>query len=203
MIVILLLSSGTFACIGYVPTSSSIGHTQDFGIDAMNVVRRTGCVGSAEGSNSVMVGHAQEAYDNATGTSAFQEETAILTQNGTAQGRGGKTVVMQNAYAEGAQEQYISPAIGCGATGLSSQSQTLGVNLDMLTKNTGRIGAAIGSQGFVGSQTQIEVTPNGMSAASQYLDATQYSAVSGRAASVNNTLDVVLNQSQVVAGGGN
>ena len=199
MAVILLLSSGAFACIGYMP--SSIGHAQGFSIDAMNVVHRAGCVGSAEGSNTVMVGHAQEAYDTASGTSAVQEETAILTQSGTAQGTGGKTAVVQNAFAEGAQEQFVSPTVGGVTSGLSSQAQSLGVNLDMLTKNAKGIGAAIGSQGFVGAQSQIEVTPNGMSATSQFLGAAQFSAVSGGAASVSNILNVVLNQSQLVAGG--
>jgi hypothetical protein len=199
MTVILLLSSGALACIGYTP--SSIGHAQGFGIDAMNVVKRAGCVGSAEGSNTVLVGHAQEAYNTASGTSALQEETAILTQSGTAKGIGGKTVVVQNANVEGAQEQLIGPAIGCNTSGLTSQAQSLGVNLDMLTKNVGGFGTAVGSQGFVGAQSQIEITPNGMSAASQFVGAAQFSAVSGGAASVHNTLNVVLNQSQLVAGG--
>ncbi|MBN2316662.1 MAG: hypothetical protein JXM79_22225 [Sedimentisphaerales bacterium] len=199
MTVALLLSSGVFACIGHAP--SSIGHAQDFGIDAVNVVQRAGCVGSAEGSNTAMVSHTQEAYNTASGTSAVQEETGILTQSGTVEGRGGRTIVAQNASVDGAQEQLIGPAIGCCASGLSSQTQSLGVSLDMLTKNAGRIGTAIGSQAFVGAQSQIEITPNSMSASSQFLGAAQYSAVSGVAASVTNILDVVLNQSQSVAGG--
>lgn len=196
MVVLLLLSSGALA---------AIGHAQGFSLDALNIVKRAGCVGSAEGSNIVMVGHAQEAYDAATGTAAFQEETAILTQSGSAVGLGGKTAVVQKANAEGAQEQLVGPGVVvCGSiigSGIRSQDQSLGVDLDMLTKNAKGIGGAVGAQGFVGAQSQMEITPNGMSAASQYIGAAQFSAVSGGLASVNNDLDIVLNQSQVVAGG--
>lgn len=190
MTVILLLSSGALA---------AIGHAQGFEIDALHIVKRAGCVGSAEGSNIVMVGHAQEAYDVASGTGALQEETAILTQSGSAVGKGGKTAVMQEAYADGAQEQFVG--IGCCGIGKQVQGQSLSVNLDMLTKNAGGIGGAVGAQGFVGAQSQIEITPNGMSATSQYIGAAQFSAVAGKNASVKNTLDVALNQSQAVVEG--
>ena len=189
-VVILLLSSGALA---------AIGHAQGFEINALNIVKRAGCVGSAEGSNIVMVGHAQEAYDAASGTAAFQEETAILTQSGSAAGLGGKTAVVQEATADGAQEQFVG--IGCCGRGIRSEDQSLSVNLDMLTKNMKGIGGAVGAQGFVGAQSQIEITPNGMSATSQYIGAAQFSAVSGGLATVNNSLDVTLNQSQAVVGG--
>jgi hypothetical protein len=189
VVVVLLLSSGALA---------AIGHAQGFSIDALNVVKRAGCVGSAEGSNIVMVGHAQKAYDMASGTAALQEETAILTQSGSAAGFGGKTVVVQAASAEGGQNQRIGSA--CCGLGQRTEGQALSVNLDMLTKNVGGIGGAVGAQGFVGAQSQIEITPNGMSAASQYLGAAQFSAVSGSGASVNNSLDVELSQRQTVGG---
>jgi hypothetical protein len=190
MVVILLLSSGALA---------AIGHAQGFVIDALNIVKRAGSVGSAEGSNIVMVGHAQEAYDTATGTAAFQEETAILTQSGSAVGLGGKTTVVQKASAEGVQNQRVG--IGCRGLGRRAEGQALGVSLDTLASNAKGIGGAVGAQGFVGAQSQIEVTPNGMSAATQYVGAAQFSAVSGGFASVKNSLDVVLNQSQVVVEG--
>ena len=133
----------------------------------------------------------------ASGTGALQEETAILTQSGSAVGIGGKTAAIQEAKASGAQEQLVG--LGHCGTGISSQGQSLGVNLDMLTKNAGGIGGAIGAQGFVGAQSQIEFTPNGMSAQSQYIGTAQFSAISGKNASVKNVLDVVLNQSQAVA----
>ena len=195
--VLLLLSSGALASIGH--THASIGNAQGFGIDALNVVKRAGCVGSAEGSNIVMVGHAQEAYDTATGTAAFQEETAILTQSGSAAGLGGKTAVVQKASAEGAQKQKVG--IGHFGIGKRAEGQALSVDLDMLTKNAGGIGGAVGAQGFVGAQSQIEITPNGMSAASQYVGAAQFSAVSGGNAKVKNVLDVVLKQNQNVVEG--
>lgn len=190
VVVVLMFSSGALA---------AIGHAQDFIIDALNVVRGAGCVGSAEGSNIVMVGHAQEAYDTATGTAAFQEETAILTQSGSAAGMGGKAAVVQEAHAEGGQNQRVG--IGCCSLGKRAEGQTLGVSLDMLTTNAKGIGGAVGAQGFVGAQSQIEITPNGMSASSQYIGAAQFSAVSGGHSKVNNSLDVVLNQSQKVMEG--
>jgi hypothetical protein len=189
VIVVLLLSSGAFA---------TIGHAQGFSIDALNVVKRLGCVGSAEGSNTVMVGHAQEAYNMASGTAAYQEETAILTQSGSTVGRGGRTAVVQEATAEGAQNQLVGG--GFHGRGVRTEGQSLSVNLDSLTSNIKGIGGAISAQGFVGAQSQIEVTPNGMSASSEYIGAAQFSAVSGAASTVKNNLDVVLNQSQNVAG---
>ncbi len=194
--IILVLSSGALACIGLTP--ASIGNAQDFGINALNVVKAGGCVGSAEGSNIVMIGHAQEAYDVASGTGALQEETAILTQSGSAVGKGG-TAVIQKAQANGAQEQLVN--LNNLGNGMSSQSQSLGVNLDMLTKNTGWVGGAVGAQGFVGAQSQMEFTPNGMSSQTQFIGAAQFSSVAGKNSTVKNTLDVVLNQSQDVVGG--
>ena len=188
-IIVLLLSSGAFA---------AIGHAQGFSIDALNVVKRAGCVGSAEGSNTVMVGHAQEAYSRASGTAAYQEETAILTQSGSTVGRGGRTAVVQEATAEGAQNQLVGG--GFHGRGIRTEGQTLSVNLDSLTSNIRGIGGAVGAQGFVGAQSQIEVTPNGMSASSQYIGAAQFSAVSGALSSVSNSLNVELNQNQDVAG---
>jgi len=190
VVVVLLLSSGALA---------AIGHAQGFSIDALNVVARNGRVGWAEGSNTVMVGHAQEAYNMASGTAAYQEETAILTQSGTTVGSGGRTAIVQNATADGAQNQYVGS--GFHGRDIRSEGQSLSVNLDSLTSNIKGIGGAIGAQGFVGAQSQIEITPNGMSATSQYLGAAQFSAVSGGLSSVNQSLDVVLNQSQNVAGG--
>ena len=207
MIVVVFLSSSALPCIGSAPSCigcmpSSIGNAQGFEINALNIVKRAGCVGSAEGSNIVMVGHAQEAYDMASGTGALQDETAILTQSGSAVGKGGKTAVMQKAYAAGAQEQLVGSGVGVLAGGTSSQGQSLGVNLDMLTKNTKGIGGAIGAQGFVGAQNQMEFTPNGMSSQSQFIGTAQFSAIAGKNASVKNVLDVVLNQSQAVVEGG-
>ena len=72
----------------------------------------------------------------------------------------------------------------------------------MVTSNSRGIGGAVGSQRFVGSQSQTQVTPNGISTASQYIDATQLATVSGGAASVTNSLDVKLNQSSAVVTGG-
>lgn len=195
--VVLLLSSGVLACIGLTP--ASIGNAQNFGIDALNIVKAGGCIGSAEGSNIVMVGHAQEAYDVASGTSALQEETAILTQSGSVVGKRGSAAVVQTAQANGTQEQLVG--LNHLGIGTSSQSQSLGVNLDMLTKNAKGIGGAVGAQSFVGAQSQIEITPNGMSSQTQFVGVAQFSTATGKNASVNNSVGVVLEQSQDVVGG--
>jgi hypothetical protein len=197
--VVLFLSSGALACVGYAQYFSQ-GLSQGFSIDAANVVARTGGVGSAVGSNAVTIGHSQAASSVASGTSAFQQETATLTQSGKAVGAVGTTAVVQNATVTGAQNQ--NAGVGWPARGTRSGGQSLGVNLGMVTSNSRGIGGAVGSQRFVGSQSQTQVTPNGISTASQYIDATQLATVSGGAASVTNSLDVKLNQSSAVVTGG-
>ena len=194
---VLLLSSGTFA-VGYHPGGPSIiGQGQGFSIDAFNVVGRYGVVGSAEGGNMVMVGHAQEAHDIATGTAALQEETAILTQSASAVGVGGASGVVEEAIINGAQGQIVGP-------GMRAEGQALDVGLNTVVHQAGSIGGAVGAQGFVGAQNQLEITPNGISAGSQFVGAAQFSAVSGGPWScvvVDNGLDVSLNQNNMVIGG--
>ena len=189
VVVVLLLSSGALA---------DIGHAQDFAINASNLVARNGYVGSAKGSNTAMVGHAQKAYSVASGTAAYQKETAILIQSGRTVGLGGKTAIVQEATVDGAQNQLVGS--GFHGRGIRTESQSLSVNLNSLTSNIKGIGGAVAAQSFVGAQTQIEVTPNGMSASSQYVGVTQFSAVSGTHSTVKNNVDVVLNQNQDVAG---
>ena len=145
-----------------------------------------------------MVGHAQKAYSVASGTAAYQKETAILIQSGRTVGLGGKTAIVQEATVDGAQNQLVGS--GFHGRGIRTESQSLSVNLNSLTSNIKGIGGAVAAQSFVGAQTQIEVTPNGMSASSQYVGVTQFSAVSGTHSTVKNNVDVVLNQNQDVAG---
>jgi hypothetical protein len=190
MAVILLLTSGTHA---------AIGHAQSFSFDALNIVKKTGCIGSAEGSTSVMVGHTQKAYNTASGIGALQKETAVLTQSGSSAGIGNKAVVIQKGSAEGEQEQFAG--VGFLGNNIQSESQSLGVNLDMVTINTKGIGSAAGTQDFVGAQKQIQITPNGMSKSLQNVNATQSSTISGSLATVKNILNVVLNQNQGVVEG--
>ncbi|MEJ2703571.1 MAG: hypothetical protein P8Z79_14125 [Sedimentisphaerales bacterium] len=191
--VVLFLSSGAFACIGHAQDFS-----QSFAIDAANVVARAGCIGSAYGSNSVAIGHAQSAVNVASGTSAFQQETARLTQSGSVVGRRGVGIVAQKASISGAQNQ--NAAIGWPARPVRSNGQSLGVSLDTLANTSSRIGGAVGVQRFVGAQSQVQVGPNGVSTAWQSIEAAQTANVSGSRSSVKNSLDVVLNQSGVVVG---
>lgn len=186
--VVLLLSSGAFA---------AIGQAEGFSIGAFNMVKRVGGAGWAEGGNTVMVGHGQEAY--AVGTAAIQEETGILTQSASAAGIGGATTVRQQASADGLQGQVI----GRGRPGPREQGQSLTVGLDTVVRKASGIGGAVGAQGFVGAQEQIEVTPRGTSAAYQVVGAAQFAAVAGGPCSsvvVKNSLDVEMGQSQIVTG---
>jgi hypothetical protein len=194
---VLLLSSGAFACVGKPGGFSVIGQAEGFSIDALNVVGRCGGVGSAEGGNMVMVGHAQEAHDVAGGTAALQEETAILTQSASSTGMGGASGVVEEAIINGSQGQNVGP-------GMRAEGQSLEVGLNTVTNQTGSIGGALGAQGFVGAQNQMEITPNGISTGSQFVGAAQFSSVSGgpwSSVMVSNGLDVNLTQDSIVIRG--
>jgi hypothetical protein len=197
VVVVLLLSSGAFACIGCPGGFSVIGQAEGFSMDASNVIGRFGGVGSAEGGNMVMVGHAQEAHDIAGGTAALQEETAILTQSASSAGMGGASGVVEEAIINGSQGQNIGP-------GMRAEGQSLEVGLNTITSQAGSIGSAVGAQGLVAAQNQMEITPNGISAGSQFVGAAQFSAVSGGPWScvlVDNGLDVTLTQDSMVVSG--
>jgi hypothetical protein len=195
--VVLMLSSGALAVIGWPGGFSTIGQAEGFSIGAFNVVERFGCVGSAEGGNMVMVGHAQETHNIAGGTAALQEETAILTQSASSAGMGGASSVVEEAIINGSQGQNVGP-------GMRAEGQALEVGLNTVAQQAGSIGGAVGAQGLVGAQNQMEITPNGISAGSQFVGAAQFSAISGGPWSsvlVDNGLNVTLTQDSVVAGG--
>ena len=186
--VILLLSSGAFA---------AIGQAEGFSIGALNMVQRVGGAGWAEGGNLVMVGHSQKVH--AAGTTAIQKETGTLTQGARAVGICGATKILQNASADGLQSQLVVP----GKHGFQAQGQSLTVGLDNVVRKTGGVGGAVGTQGFVGGQKQILVTPGGTSVNSQVVGAAQFASVSAHPCSnvvVNNSLDVQMGQSQIVTG---
>jgi hypothetical protein len=197
VIIILLMSSGVFAVVNRPGCFSVIGQAEGFSIGAINEVGRFGGVGSAEGGNMVMVGHAQEAHDVAGGTAALQEETAVLTQSASSAGMGGASGVVEEAIINGSQGQDIG-------LGIRAEGQSLEVGLNTITSQAGSIGGTVGAQGFVGAQNQMEITPNGISAGSQFVGASQFSAVSGGPWScvvVDNSLDVTLNQDSIVING--
>ncbi len=189
-IAVLLLSSGAFAAIGQV---------EGFSVNAFNVVERFG-VGSAEGGNMIMVGHAQESYDVFRGIGAVQDEAAVLTQSASTTGFRGAGVVDQDASAEGGQSQVVVP----GIFGSRSAGQNLSIGLNSIAFNAGGIGAAAGEQSFVGEQNQLEITPRGISSSSQFVGVDQFTSVSGGPWSdveVNNGLNVDLTQDNMVIGG--
>jgi len=186
--VILLLSSGVFA---------AIGQAAGFSINALNMVQRVGGAGWAESGNIVMVGHGQMTYT--AGTAAIQRETGILIQGARVAGIGGTTTVMQNASVSGLQGQIVAT----GTPGIQAQGQSLNVGLDNVVLKAGGIGSATGAQGFVGAQDQVMITPNGIGTNSQIVGAAQFASVSGGPGSnvvVVNTLDVKMDQGQIVTG---
>ena len=186
--IILLLSSGVFACIG---------QAEGFSVSAVNMVQRVGGAGWAESGNIVMVGHGQKAY--AAGTAAKQKETGILIQGARVAGLGGATKILQNASVNGRQEQIVAS----GRPGLLAQGQNLTVGLENVVCKAGGIGGAVSAQGFVGAQNQVMITPNGTAANSQVVGAAQFASVSGGPGSnvvVSNSLDVQMGQSQIITG---
>jgi len=184
-VVILLLSSGALA---------GIGQLQGYSIGAVNLVGRTGWLGSAEGGNSIMVSHGQEIYKPSSNSLAIQEETGILIQSANTEGIGGLSGVAQSGSVQSLQGQLAI------SRGPQAQGQALKLGLDQIAVKTGGIGVAVGAQGFVGSQTQLIATPRMTSAESQFVGATQYSAVAGGPRSnivVDNVLRVQLGQGQI------
>jgi len=188
IMVILLLSSGVFA---------AIGQAEGFSINALNKVQRVGGVGWAVSGNIVMVDHGQRAYTK--GTTAMQKEAGIVIQGAKVGGFRGATAILQNASIRGAQEQVV---VG-GRPGVQAQGQSLTVGLDNVIRNVGGIGGAVGAQGFIGSQHQVIVTPNGKAENYQVVGAAQFASVSAHPGSnitVVNTVDVKMGQDQVVTG---
>lgn len=179
-VLILLLSSASFA---------SIGQAQGYMLVAPNWVFRTGPQGTATGGNTATIGHSQNATDPG-GTVALQEETGILTQSASASGSGGITQVDQQTVAEGNQMQNKSNP--------QQQIETTILNLKQCTSKFHGTGAAMGGQGFVGTQNQTIAGPGGTSAESQIVGAAQYSTIEGGDCSegqVNQDLVVTVTQS--------
>jgi hypothetical protein len=189
VVVILLLSSGVFACIG---------QAEGFSISATNMVQTVGGIGLASSGNIVFAGNGQTVLS--AGTSAIQREAGLLTQTATVAGIGGETSVLQNASISGLQGQIAQS----GVPGIKAQGQTLTVGLDNDILLVGGIGGAVGSQGFVGGQGQVIVTPNGIFENYQVVGVTQSAIVAGglgTSIEVNNTVDVAMGQGQIVTGG--
>lgn len=188
VVVILLVASGAFACIG---------RAEGFSINALNVVQRVGGAGWAESGNVVIIGLGNSAY--ATDTVSAQKESGILVQNAGTVGFGGSARIMQNASIAGRQGQIV---LGVKPDG-QVQRQSLNVGLENVIRTVSGIGRSTGTQSFVGSQRQVVVTPNGKAANYQVAGVAQFASVSAHPASnvvVVNTMDVKMGQSQAVTG---
>lgn len=182
--VILLLSSGALADIGQV---------QAFEIGAVNKVKVVGGLGMASGGNYLEIGQRQMERKARLGSAAMKQG-GTLTQHARAQAWGGEIGVRQNASINGSQNQLI----GHGRRGSHQQGQSLNLNLNTIArKPRGGIGRAIGSQSFVGEQSQKQTYRGGFSASSQFVRAEQsVKIIGGRGSNVvvENNLNVSMFQ---------
>jgi hypothetical protein len=182
--VILLLSSGALADIGQV---------QAFEIGAVNKVKVVGGLGMASGGNYLEIGQRQMERKARLGSAALKQG-GTLTQHARAQARGGAIGVGQNASVVGLQKQFI----GHGRRGSHQQGQSLNLNLNTIVrKPRGGIGRAIGSQSFVGEQSQKQTYRGGFNASSQFVRAEQSVKIIGGWRSnvvVKNNLNVSMFQ---------
>jgi len=183
-VVILLLSSGAFA---------NIGQVQGFSIGEFNKVQIVGACGSAVGGNTLEVGQRQTARNPRLGSAAIKQG-GILTQHARVRGRGGTIGVVQNASVDGSQHQFI----GGRRRGSNTQGQSLNLNLNTIARKPGGgIGRVVGSQSFVGGQSQRQATRGGFSASSQFVQAEQgVKIIGGRCSNVvvKNNLNVTMFQ---------
>jgi hypothetical protein len=189
VMVILLLSSGVFACIG---------QAEGISIGALNKVQRVGGAGWAESGNLVFVDQGQRAY--AKGTVAVQRQAGVLLQRARVAGLGGATKILQNASVDAGQQQGI---VAGRKYDVLEQGQHLTVGLDNVIRQTSGIGTAVSAQGFIGGQKQIMVTPNGTGVNYQAVGAAQFASVSAGPGSnvvIVNTIGVDMNQGQDIAG---
>lgn len=183
-VVILLLSSGAFADIGQV---------QGFSIDAFNKVQIVGGFGLAVSGKMLEFGQ-RRMERNARLGSAAMKQGGTLTQHARAQARGGTIGVVQNASVDGSQHQFI----GGGRRGSHTQGQSLNLSLNTIARKPGGgIGRVVGSQSFVGGQSQRQATRGGFSASSQFVQAEQSVKIIGGQRSnvvVENNLNVTMFQ---------
>ena len=183
-VIVLLLSSGAFA---------DIGQTQSFEIGALNKAKVVGGFGMASGRNYLEIGQRQMERKACLGTAAVKQG-GILTQHARARARSGAVGVIQNASVNGSQHQFI----GGGRRGSHAQGQSLNLNLNTIArKPDGGVGRAVGSQSFVGEQSQRQATRGGFSASSQFVQAEQgVKIIGGRCSNivVKNNLDVTMFQ---------
>lgn len=183
-VVIMLLSSGAFA---------NIGQVQGFSIGDFNKVQVVGGFGSAVGRNMLEVGQRQTARNPRLGSAAIKQG-GILTQHARVRGRGGTIGVVQNASVDGSQHQFI----GGRRRGSNTQGQSLNLNLNTIARKPGgSIGRVVGSQSFVGEQSQRQATRGGFSTSSQFVQAEQGVKIMGGRRSnvvVENNLNVTMFQ---------
>ncbi len=190
VVIILLLSSGAFALIGQLQCGD-VGSTM--------TLASPGWGGMATSSVILPFGQNQYKHDMASNTTVFQTQNGLIAQGATAVGGlFGSSGVVQGVEASGLQGQLV-------ADPLTLQGEMMTVGLNQTASSLG-IGDVQAFQAFIGGQSQIVSSPAGVSAQSQTVAATQYSAVVGGPCSVgvatnNITVDMLqLQLSQTPSG---
>lgn len=177
-----------------LPAGAVISQVEGFGLNALSIAQNNG-----ESCLNLLIAQGQDTYGHRS--MAAQNEQAIVAQEVfTTSGRHGNTAAIADTSMCGMQHQSVGQSL--------NQTEGLQLNLDTLAATDGA-GGAMSVAGVVGAQNQIAVGPNGtMSASSEIVGATSYSAASGAGrctapAVATSSVDVAMGQSSnVLVGGG-
>jgi hypothetical protein len=186
--VVLLLSSGAFAHIGQV---------QGYSVGACNKAKIDGGWSMVSAGKHLEIGQRKKTHSACLGSAAMKQG-GILDQHACVGGKGGQKLVVQHASVAGLQGQIVSG--GRRGHGVRAQGQCLILNLNTKARKTGGIGHAIGSQSFVGGQSQEQTYRGGFSKSSQFVQAEQCNIIIGGKRSdvvVKNNLNVKMFQGNI------
>ncbi len=179
---VLLLTSGAFA---------AVQQGQAFGVSATNDGQVGGSgTGNLASINVVPMANIQSATDGGGVVQVSQVGLGSLFQGASVAGLYGLYGFNQSATALGQQNQSSLGFLNPG-----TQAQNMGTTFGQNVYGVGRLGSALASQSFVGTQNQIIATPYGIQANIQCLgismiDAPGVSAVGGvnRMVTINRNL---------------
>lgn len=186
---VLVLSSGAFA----IPSKSGLGQTECFNMIGENQVSIDGWCGSATSGNMSTVDQEQK-IGKLCNIGARQSESSMLTQSADASGKCGDLDVYQLGTVDASQEQLASKI--CWKA-LTTQEQSLDVEIGQTVEKDGGYGTASGAQGSISEQSQSIKDRGIIMNASQCIGAIQYANVSGLSdAFAGNYTSVTAEQTQ-------
>lgn len=185
--IILLVSSGTFACIGIIDQG------QDFTVGLHSMVGLFHGYDSGSSFQMTAVNNGQSASGHSP-LQANQDQTAFFVHSGNAEARRGSVLVKGLLEADGAQEQYVRQY------GPMNQNQSLGLTSNQFLKVRGS-GEGDALNAAVMNQRQDAVNSAGSMNQSSSVVVLQSSDLTGCGRScgiVVNCVSVETNQNQVV-----